>query len=505
METSTESLAFRLSDAPPSPNVVYITQKTPGGEYAEQSPKPEIPLVKDDTDESVAILFQSQFGNYHRFVSDGNYWLHWNGRLWTRDSKAQSVHEDLHNLRALLTLQRIGEPDKVTDSIIIRLSNSGSKRSIVSYLQNCPRLVAYQHELDSDPNIVVFENCAYNTSRGEFIRYENEIIGLLQTKCMPVYHNEQAGCPRWLEFLHTIFRGDMELIAFVQKAAALSLSGTVIEELLFFAHGSGRNGKTTFFAVLEKIFGPYHVSIDSSVLLSSALDRSDRNLNIKAGLKGVRFATVNEIAEKSSFNDKEIKHLASRDRITARRLYENHFEFEPSHKLWIRSNHKPSFNISDGGLRRRIILIPFHHLIPEHDVVERFEDELLKEKSGILNWLLEGWQAYLNDGLEVPAACRVEMDAYMRENDHLADFIDECCLVKPEGRTLLKDFSEAYNQWAQNTGCEGASSAKLSPRLAAKNYTVKNHTGNRLTVFGLALSAAEPPEQSKPGPAKRQI
>ncbi|MDD4223418.1 MAG: phage/plasmid primase, P4 family [Candidatus Cloacimonetes bacterium] len=458
---------------------------------ASEDGQPALPSVRDESDASVAELFMSQYGKEHRYVSDGNHWLHWAGQHWAPDSQAQEVHKHLHALRGLLSQQKLSGTaviDKVNDAIITRLSNNSTKNGIVSYLEHLPELVAYQRQLDAKPDIVAFENCALDTAKRQIIRDPDQLRGLLQTKRMPVWYAEQAACPLWEAFLNTIFCGDDKLIAYVQKAAALSLSGTVREELLFFAHGSGRNGKTTFFNVLAGIFGPYSITVDPAVLTCSKLDRSDRNANIKAQLRGVRFATTNEIAERSMFNDLEVKQLSSRDNIPARPLYQNPFEFTPSHKLWIRSNHKPRFNIDDKGLLRRIVLIPFNHVIPADDVEERYEDTLLKEKSGILNWLIQGWLAYLDEGLKLPPACVSEMEAYVRENDTLATFLEEACEADPNAKVLLKEFTADYNAWARLNGAEELSSTKLSSRLRAKNHLLKNGTGNKMTVYGIKLA-----------------
>ena len=468
--------------------VTNYVLKPSADEAEEQPPRPELPLAKDDSDESISSLFVSQFGHRHRYVSDGKYWLTWNERMWSAVSQAQSIHDDLRLMLAQLAKQRIATPDKIVDLILGRLSNINQINNIIRHLQHRSELITYQHLIDANPQVVVFENCAFDTEKGAIMRHESEIMPLLQTKSMPVWYSEKATCPSWEAFLNTIFCHDAELISFVQMAAALSLSGTVAEEYLFFAYGSGRNGKTTFFTVLEKMFGEYHKTVDSSVLMSSKLDKSNSNMAAIAQLKGIRFATANEMEEKCSFSDKEVKLLSSRDKIVGRLLYSNPSEFTPSHKLWVRSNHKPTFNIDDAGLKRRIVLIPFRYAIPEKDQQERFEDFLLKEKSGILNWLMEGWLLYQENGLQIPAACRDEMDIYLQENDHLARFIDECCLISCTDRTLLKDFSAAYAHWARQGGYQEFNSTKLSHQLRTKSFSVTNGTGNRTTIIGLKLA-----------------
>jgi len=452
-------------------------------------PQLEASDIRDDTDSTIARLFIRHYGDNHRYVTDGGHWIAWNGKAWQNISKAQTVHDDLRDLRLLLSQQRGSNLQTVIDSIIKKLSNAHSKESVIRYLEHESALTVLSHEVDASDSIVAFQNAACDLSTGKIIRGEKELRALLHTRRLPVFYDKKAACPRWKEFLDTVFGGDRELISFVQKALSLSLSGEISEEYLFFAHGKGANGKTTFFETLRRIFGDYHLELDASVLTKSKLDKTGINMQFKARLKGIRFATTNEIADKSEFNDLEVKHLSSRDQIVARELYHEPCEFVPSHKLWVRSNHKPRFNVSDAALLRRIVLIPFQHFFSEKERVNRYEDVLLEEKSGILNWLLNGWKLYQKEGLALPTVCRKEMEIYLGECDYVARFLSECCSEDASGKIMLKELCLQYNAWAQRNDCLSLRSAELSNRLKAKNITVRNGTANQLYVYGYRFAS----------------
>ena len=59
----------------------------------------------------------------------------------------------------------------------------------------------------------------------------------------------------WFEFLERITGQDLELINFLQRMAGYMLTGSTREHALFFFHGTGANGKTTFISVLEAVLG----------------------------------------------------------------------------------------------------------------------------------------------------------------------------------------------------------------------------------------------------------
>ncbi|GAB1365970.1 hypothetical protein MASR1M36_08410 [Candidatus Cloacimonadaceae bacterium] len=92
-----------------------------------------------------------------------------------------------------------------------------------------------------------------------------------------------------------------------------------------------------------------------------------------------------------TYNDMAIKQLCSLSTITTKIIYRSVFSFTPSHMLKIRSNHKPQFNVFDDGMLWRMALIPFGYKASTDERIERYDDTLLREKSGILNWVIEGW------------------------------------------------------------------------------------------------------------------
>lgn len=79
-----------------------------------------------------------------------------------------------------------------------------------------------------------------------------------------------------------------------------------------------------------------------------------------ARLAGSRYVSVSEPSEDMVLNSALIKTLSGNDRITARYLYENSFEFTASFKLWINTNHLPSIPDDTVFKSGRVQLIPFN-------------------------------------------------------------------------------------------------------------------------------------------------
>ena len=71
-------------------------------------------------------------------------------------------------------------------------------------------------------------------------------------------------------FLETIFAGDADLIAYVQRLLGYCLTGVVNEHILPVGYGTGANGKSTLFGVLQDILGDHAVTAPEGLIIHRA-------------------------------------------------------------------------------------------------------------------------------------------------------------------------------------------------------------------------------------------
>lgn len=446
---------------------------------------PEAP--NDSFDATACAIFMANYGDNHRYICDEKYWIYWDGAHWFADTNAQQLYNALELMRTCLQEHTA---NCHLAKIAKNLSNQRSLTSIKKHLESRAELSLKSTDCDSHEHLAAFMNAVYNTDTAQFIYKPEQIRPLYLLKRFPVAYDASAECPQWEQFLNTIFMGDAELIHFVQKAVGLSLSGKVLEEKLFFAYGSGANGKTTFFEVLNRIFGSFHREIDPMVMIKSKVPDQRLLLENMANLKAIRFATSNEIPERATYNDMAVKQLCSRDMISGKVVYQSVCEFKPTHKLWIRSNHKPLFNVRDGGMLRRICLVPFGYKVPPEAMIERFEDVLTREAKGILKWIVEGWQSYRKEGMRVlPKAMILAQSEYTLECDSLRQYIDEQYVSvdsKMQAYVPLKDFTAGYNAWCKENSFRGSNARALAGELRAEGYEVVVGHGNLRIIKGIS-------------------
>jgi len=287
----------------------------------------------------------------------------------------------------------------------------------------------------------------------------------------------EGKCPLWEEFLSQIFKGDTELIAFIKRMTGYSLTGETKEHALLFLYGTGANGKSSLAGTLAGVLGDYHRAAPIETFTSSNFDRHPTEV---ARLCGARLVTATETEEGRAWAESRIKQLTGGDRISARLMRQDFFEFQPQFKLLVMGNHKPSFKSVDEAIRRRLHLIPFKVTIPPADRDPDLADKLKKEWPGILAWAIEGcleWQKM--GGLKPPNAVIQATADYLEAEDTSALWLEECCQKHPDGWESSKNLFESWSGWAQARGEAVGGIKKLAQLLESKGFAKKSNGKSR--------------------------
>jgi putative DNA primase/helicase len=217
-------------------------------------------------------------------------------------------------------------------------------------------------------------------------------------------------CPRWLQFLDEITAGDTELQAYLRRVAGYCLTGITTEHVLFFCYGTGANGKSVFVNTLAGIWGDYAVVAPMETFTASKTDHHPTDL---AMLRGARLVIAHETEAGRRWAESKIKTLTGGDRVAARFMRQDFFEFVRQFKLLIAGNHKPGLRGVDEAIRRRLHLIPFNVTIPESQRDPQLFDKLKPEWGGILQWAVDGCLEWQRTGLAPPAAVRKAIADYL--------------------------------------------------------------------------------------------
>src|SRR5262249_20752119 len=152
-------------------------------------------------------------------------------------------------------------------------------------------------------------------------------------------------------------------------------------------YGSGANGKSVFTGTVAGILNDYHTTAPIETFTTS---RGERHPTDIAGLQGSRLVTVHETEADHAWAEAKLKGITGGDRIKARFMRQDFFEFFPCFKLLIVGNHKPILRNVDEATRRRLHLIPFAVTIKPAERNQQLAEELKAEWAGILQWAIDG-------------------------------------------------------------------------------------------------------------------
>jgi putative DNA primase/helicase len=205
-------------------------------------------------------------------------------------------------------------------------------------------------------------------------------------------------------------------------------------------------------------------------------------------LQGRRFVVANEIEDGRRLNDKHLKILASNQAITARDMYSKPIDFMPQHKIWVTTNHRPTVTDQTDGAWRRLRILPFKNQVPQEKIDYHLESKLLEERSGILNWLIEGCQLWLKERLRPTKDILEASENYRIENDTIGAFIDECCVLGSGLTVTKKSIYRAYKAWCQDTSQFAFSQINFTKKLEV--HGVSNYRTNAVRGYvGISLNS----------------
>ena len=429
------------------------------------------------TDATNAVRLIDRFGSDVRWVGTWDKWLAWDGRRWRMDQvrrmdrHAKYVADRIW--KEIAAVVATGDVDAATVNSMYsfgKASNAaGGVRAMLALARSEPGVAIAIDELDADPWLLNVTNGTVDLKTGELRKHRR---GDWITKMAPVAFDPEAVCPIWNKFLSRIFAEHDELAGYMQRLAGYVLTGTTEEHLLPFLFGLGANGKSTLVEILLKMLGSdYSMKAPPDLLLAK---RGESHPTERADLFGKRFVAAVETEAGRRLAESLVKELTGGDRIRARRMREDFWEFAPTHKVWLAGNHKPRVFGTDHGIWRRLKLIPFDVTIPDDEQDKKLPLKLAAELPGILNWAIAGCLDWQRDGMQEPAVVIEATKEYAEEGDEVGDFIAGECVLGEEFKAPATQLFEMFQH--KNPA------SKMSQHIFGQNLSQRGFRSVRITA-----------------------
>jgi P4 family phage/plasmid primase-like protien len=422
------------------------------------------------TEDLLARRLIDRHGERLRYVEAWGRWLVWDGKRWSDDQTRYVIE---------LARQLCREFGVLEPKLQARLGRAGTIEAVERLARSDRRVAVAPDVWDSGPYLLNTPDGVLDFRSGELRPHDPAFY------CRKITGAGMGDdCPLWRAFLRRITDGDAELERYLQRMAGYALTGLTNEHAFFLLFGHGGNGKSVFLSTLATAWGDYCTKAPADVFLASTGDRHPTEL---AALHGARLVIASEIEPGRRWNESRLKELTGGDKISARFMRRDFFEFQPAFKLVIASNHKPRIRTVSEAMRRRLHLVPFDVTIPAQERDPLLSEKLRGELPGILTWAVEGTAEWLAGGLRPPEAVQAHTAEYFDAEDRIAEWLEQQCECYPAYATRGADLLADYRQWLEQQGEGSISRTAFYEALAAKGF--KTEIRRKVVwVLGLALA-----------------
>lgn len=409
-------------------------------------------------------------------------WLVWDGTRWAPDIDGATVRAVVDVVkRARDELPGLDEQDAKALLADIRASEySGGIHGVLSIAGSLRPVAVAASRVDGDPYLFNCTNGTLDLRTGELRRHDPRDLITKRSGCE---YDPTAESDLFTRFLAEILPDDA-VREFVRRLFGYALLGKVTDHVLPIFTGVGGNGKSTLLDVIMRVMGDYAISAEPELLI----DRGSSHPTGQADLLGVRLAVTHETDAGRRLAAGTVKRLTGGDRVRARRMRQDFFEFDPSHTLVMVTNHKPAVSGDDQAIWRRICVVPFDWVARQPDT--GLGERLTLELPAVLAWCYAGYRAYAERGLTAPVEITERTDAYRVASDALGRFLDEHTHTTMQGSVKARVLFHEWRAWCEINGEPAGSEVTFADAMAARGHEKKRTNGGQM-YRGLVLAADE--------------
>lgn len=427
-----------------------------------------------------------------RYVHPWKKWITWDRRRWKLDNTAAIGRFAKGTVRSIYR-EAAAEPDQHERKNLVRWARESESKSRIQAMKDLASaeqgVPALPEELDRHPWLLNCRNGTIDLQTGKLRPHDRADM---LTKMAPVDFDPDAVCPLFMETLRT-FLVTPELIAFWHRLCGMAITGIVDDHILPVCYGTGANGKSTLLGILIDTLGTdYAMKAMPDLLIAK---KNDTHPTDRADLFGKRIVIAIETEEGQRLNETLVKELTGGDRIRARRMREDPWEFEPTHTVILATNHEPQVRGTDQGIWRRLKKIPFSVRMLDDQARKDMPRLLRAELPGILAWLVRGCLDWQTEGLNTPEIVTEATNEYRQNEDVLGAFVAECCFERPGEKEQAGPLYTRYQAWCEASGLGALGKVRFGKAIAERGYRREKDGNNFYHGLKLRPEPLRPPGQ----------
>jgi len=454
------------------------------------------------TDSGNGERFAAMYGDKVHYVKEWRQFIIHNGKTWEADLSGARMLALAKDVARSIYQEAANELDDDRRGNLVKHAKASEseqrRQAMVKCLMAEPGIEISQNELDKGQFLLNCQNGTIDLRTGVLRTHDKAD---LITQIVPVAYKPSSKSHLWLDFLQQIFANRQDVISYVQRAIGYSATANQSEQALFFNHGGGWNGKSTFLGAIMDTLGPdYTAEIDPSVLMVRKFANSGPD-EAAAMLYKKRFAKSTETEEGQRLSVSLIKRMTGGEDLHCNRKYQHAFNYRPTHKLWLSGNHEPVIMDTTDSIWFRLKKIPFTVTFNPEQRNKNLPEQLEGEREAILVWIVEGCLAWQREGLKEPQEISRATKQYREDQDLLAAFLAERCEFQSSATLTVAELYKAYKQWCDDNDAYCLGKNTFNSRLQEKGLMKDKGVGNKMTWHGIRLLAVNEvkrePEKTK--------
>lgn len=423
---------------------------------------------RPQTDLGNAERLIQNYGDILRYSHQRRKWFIWDGKRWVPDltgkverlakATVRTIRQEAAELVDLKEREAVWKHARQSEArprLAAMVSLASSERGI-------PILI---DELDADPWLINFQNGTMDLRTGTLREHRPSD---LMTKMVKVPYDPDAPCPRFQKFLTEVLP-DPEVRALIKRVLGYSLTGITREQVIFMLWGGGSNGKSRLVDAVLKPLGDYGWAASSELLLSKNRNAGAATPEI-ANLAGRRMITTVETEEGRRLAESLVKQLTGEDRVNARHLHENEFQFDMQGKLFLLTNSKPLISGQGHSIWRRIVPIKFPVKFDGPMKDDSLGVKLAREAPGILRWAVEGCLEWQRKGLDPPLSVLADRDDYRQSQDTMGEFLEDRCTTDPGRKVRRTALYDEWEMWCRDNGLKPGSAQAFYRKMEERGF-----------------------------------
>ncbi|WP_271605798.1 DNA primase family protein [Bradyrhizobium sp. CCBAU 11434] len=323
------------------------------------------------------------------------------------------------------------------------------------------------------------------------------------TAVVPYKYDPKAKRPHFDAFLD-LFQPEPQKRRTVQQYSGMSLTAQPVQRVMYHT-GTGGNGKSVYLEVLSRVLGDgLSVGVPAETVSGQAQNNPSAPTPDIARCYAKRYLRIAELPKDAPLKMETIKKLTGGERWPVRTMYKGYFEFKPTAKPHMSGNGEPKFDGSDGGMQRRLIIVPWSVTLPteKHRDFEDVVAEIAAEGSGILNWLIQGAEDFLNSGLIISEDVLQTTAEHFAEMDPVGQFAEAHVRADPGGLGVpARAMFHAYKAWCEVNGKAHMHETRFGRTMKKK---IRRDDSKRVHVY-VDVMLHDVPESSSGPPAHDQV